>query len=102
MQNQPPFLRALERSYLWWLSFVDTDAPDEEDHEWLGICILEAGDDVASAVQRAWTLGINPGGEVCGVKIVHAPLCAMNRLVTDEMEARNLAAGVKALSECDA
>jgi hypothetical protein len=54
---------------LWWLSFVDRSqsAPREEQVPggggFLGVAIVHA-DDPEDAVQRAWELGCNPGGEV--------------------------------------
>ena len=41
----------------WWLSFADCDNP--------GVCIV-AADSFDHAVDRAWKLGINPGGEILG------------------------------------
>lgn len=51
----------------WWLSFVDPDRPEGD--RFLGACIVE-GTDLGAAVQTAWMLGCNPGGEVAGIGIV--------------------------------
>lgn len=50
----------------WWLSFADPDRP--KGAQFLGAAIVQ-GRDIAEANQRAWTLKINPGGEVQGVII---------------------------------
>lgn len=50
---------------LWWLSFCDTDRPSGQ--QFLGVCIV-AGRDLEAAVRNAWVLGINPGGQVLGLK----------------------------------
>ncbi len=53
---------------LCWLSFADAARP--EGQQFLGACIVpmgETGDerqDLITAVQNAWRLGCNPGGEV--------------------------------------
>lgn len=62
-------LLAEERSKpqgLWWLSFCDVDKPAGE--QFLGVAIVRAGGPV-SAMQRAWDLGINPGGEVMNYQL---------------------------------
>jgi len=56
---------------LWWLSFTDPDIaetiPEDEQRpggpSFLGACVVAAVGE-ASAVSRAWELGINPGGQV--------------------------------------
>jgi hypothetical protein len=45
----------------WWLSFIKPGV------ERLGVCIVQ-GRDIYDAVQKAWALGVNPGGEVMGLK----------------------------------
>jgi hypothetical protein len=45
----------------WWLSFADPDRPEGE--RFLGVAIVE-GDDAMDAMQTAWNLGCNPGGEI--------------------------------------
>lgn len=51
---------------LYWLSFCDPDMP--KGHAFLGVAIVHAFD-FEGAVQEAWNLGINPGGEVMGFPI---------------------------------
>jgi hypothetical protein len=46
-----------------WLSFCDASLP--KGSQFLGACIVP-GDDVVEAVQAAWRLGCNPGGEALG------------------------------------
>lgn len=50
---------------LFWLSFCDPKAP--ADHQFLGGCVVE-GEAMVEAVGEAKRLGINPGGEVMGVR----------------------------------
>lgn len=45
----------------FWLSFADVNRP--EGTQFKGAAIVE-GDDPVDAIQEAWRLGINPGGEV--------------------------------------
>ncbi|MGH7295828.1 MAG: hypothetical protein ACRELB_12875, partial [Polyangiaceae bacterium] len=48
----------------WWLSFCDLTS-----NTFVGVCIVEGapeGGCMCAAVQRAWCLGCNPGGEVLG------------------------------------
>lgn len=51
----------------WWLSFADGGRPKGQ--QFLGGAIVRA-DGMLDAVRRAHVLGINPGGEVQGHKIV--------------------------------
>jgi hypothetical protein len=46
---------------VYWLSFVDTDRPEGD--RFLGVAIVR-GTDPVGAVEMAWALGCNPGGEV--------------------------------------
>ena len=46
-----------------WLSFRDP-----ENNVNLGVCIVEATD-FTKAVDKAWELGINPGGEIGGYSL---------------------------------
>ena len=50
----------------FWLSFVDPSRNPGE--RFLGVSIVQA-DDFIDAVEEAWTLGANPGGEVQGVEL---------------------------------
>jgi hypothetical protein len=63
---------------LWWLSFIDEDRPVGD--KFLGVCVVRANDMLA-AVQKAWDLGINPGGEVAMAKIAKIPPDCINRLM---------------------
>lgn len=48
----------------FWLSFVDADPPfNDGRNRSLGITIVQ-GENAMDAVQTAWDLGCNPGGEV--------------------------------------
>jgi hypothetical protein len=53
---------------LWWLSFCDASLPAGT--QFLGACIVEGGTsgdlkaDLAVAIQNAWRLECNPGGEI--------------------------------------
>ena len=49
-----------DKPYIW-LSFRD---PDKNKN--LGCCIVTA-EDTEDAIEQAWKLGINPGGEALGV-----------------------------------
>jgi hypothetical protein len=59
----------------WYLSFVDVERGG-----FLGACIVEAFG-VATALEEANRLGINPGGEVASVQIppAGAAICAQYR-----------------------
>jgi hypothetical protein len=54
---------------LWWLSFVDPDKTPRRAKQrpggvsFLGVAIVQARDGIA-AINRAWVLGVNPGGQV--------------------------------------
>ena len=45
----------------WWMSFCDPDKPKGE--QFIGVAIVVAPG-FMHAHQRAWSLGINPGGEI--------------------------------------
>ena len=45
----------------WWMSFCDPNKPKGE--QFLGVVITKATG-LMHAHQRAWMLGINPGGEI--------------------------------------
>lgn len=63
----------------WYLSFV-------KDGAFAGGCVVEAVD-MGEAVKRAWTLKINPGGEVMGIPVPEAALPQPNdrdRLLTKD------------------
>lgn len=69
----------------FWLSFVDPTKP--QGLRSLGIAVVE-GYDFLGAIQRAWDLGINPGGEVAGYEVTEGdglPAAEYrNRLVSPE------------------
>lgn len=44
-----------------WMSFCDTSKPTGE--QFLGVIITRAKG-IASAIDKTWSLGINPGGQV--------------------------------------
>jgi hypothetical protein len=78
--------------WLWWLSFVDSSASAPPDQQvpggggFLGVSIVAATDPL-SAVQHAWDLGCNPGGEVGilgPIPLDVYPPEVRNRLLTQE------------------
>jgi len=50
----------------WWLSFVDPGRPEGD--RFLGVVVIQ-GTDFRDAVEAAWNLGVNPGGECKGMEI---------------------------------
>jgi hypothetical protein len=50
----------------FWLSFADPDLPSGS--QFLGVVIVKGGG-MQEAIQNAWTMGINPGGEVKAIEI---------------------------------
>ncbi len=44
-----------------WLSFCDTDKPKGD--QFLGVIVIESCG-LATAIQKLWEMGINPGGQV--------------------------------------
>lgn len=50
----------------WWLSFCDPAKPTGE--QFLGVCIVKGGG-AWEAIQNAWAMKINPGGEVQSLQI---------------------------------
>lgn len=73
----------------WWLSFCDTDKPEGE--QFVGACIVEDAPDMVRAVERAWELGLNPGGQVAGMPLSDWPKDQAHRLVEDPEKAEALA-----------
>ena len=51
-----------------WLSFCDGSLP--KGSQFLGVFITEA-DNVMEAAQKAWQLGVNPGGEIQSVDVTN-------------------------------
>jgi Fe2+ transport system protein FeoA len=70
----------------FWLSFEDPEALS--DKTFLGVAIFDMDESkrklsVLEIVQRAWELGINPGGQVSVVEIGPIPDEHKNKLITD-------------------
>lgn len=74
---------------LWWLSFVDPDKAPPLDQQvpggpsFLGACIVP-GAHWLEAVNNAWALGCNPGGEVVGLPTTAPDSSWIGRLLTRE------------------
>lgn len=69
IQERKKFLLAQEwdnPAVLWWMSFCDLEKP--EGQQFLGVAIVEAPG-LIHAHQKAWSLGINPGGQVQSVQV---------------------------------
>ena len=78
-------------SELWWLSFVDAGRPEGD--RFLGGCIVPATE-FEDALQKAWRLGCNPGGQCKGARIPAHPVPSarwvgrlLSRIEIDEMDA---------------
>jgi hypothetical protein len=54
----------------FYLSFADNTLPKNQ--QWLGAVIVQ-GSDMKDAIENAWILDINPGGEVLGMEIEKLP-----------------------------
>lgn len=67
----------------WWLSFADAGKPKGQ--QFLGACVVR-GTDMLGAIQNAWDMAINPGGEALGSGPIPAHLlpdeCWRNRLLS--------------------
>ena len=73
------------KSEMEWLLLYFTDQTRPKGQRFLGVAIVE-GTDVVTAAQRAYALGINPGGTVlCYDSMPHNP-SFRNRLITDDDE----------------
>lgn len=80
--------RAIRLPY-WYLSFVEREGPNPR---WLGATIVKGRTNL-DAVNRAWELGCNPGGEVMMSRVKpgsHIPDAILNRLVSSEDELRSI------------
>jgi hypothetical protein len=67
----------------WWLAFADPG-----DERFLGVCVVKRHSLVA-AIQRAYQLGINPGGQVEGRALPEGeepPEALRDKLVADREE----------------
>lgn len=79
-QDNPPSL--------WWMSFCDPDKPKGQ--QFLGVCIVEAPS-FMHAHQKAWVLGINPGGEIQAILVEGVPAEYHDKLLSRaELEAAGL------------
>lgn len=79
-QDNPPVL--------WWMSFCDPEKPKGQ--QFLGVCIVEAPGFI-HAYQKAWALGINPGGEIQAAQVEGIPGEYMNKLLSSaELKAAGL------------
>jgi len=66
----------------FWLSFADSERPAGQ--HFIGVALVLAKDPVA-AMKTAWTLGINPGGQIAAWPLDDAPEERWtNRLLTRE------------------
>lgn len=76
----------------WWISFADPDKP--KGSQSLGVVIVKGGG-MQEALQNAWTMNINPGGQVQAIEIPdeHVPPAEFhNRLLSRaELEEAGLA-----------
>jgi hypothetical protein len=87
---------------VYWLSFVDPDAPEER--QFLGVCMVQAFG-LVTAIEKARSLGFNPGGEVAGCEatpeqtavIINRMPDALNRLYPTRSDAESLDARLGAL-----
>lgn len=72
-------------TYLWYLSF----GRPADQGGWAG-CVLTEAPDPMAAIQKAWRLKINPGGEVLAYvwdeRTRPVPQEARDRLITDQAE----------------
>lgn len=70
------------------MSFCDTKRPVGQ--QFLGVCIVEAPG-LMHATQKAWALGINPGGEIKALQISGVPAEYLDKLLSRaEIEASGL------------
>lgn len=73
----------------WALSFIDPAR--REGDRWLGTAIIEAPS-YAEAIQKAWQVGANPGGEIEGIPFladsVHEDY--VDTLVTDKQRVKDM------------
>ena len=51
----------------WWLSFCDESRP--KGRQFLGVAVVEA-DHLPGAIEQAWRLKINPGGQVASYMLI--------------------------------
>lgn len=80
-------MKSIPKTQWWWLSFCDPDGIPGQ--SFLGVAIVRASS-IEDAAETAWSLGINPGGEVLGgaVNMPKSKMAFVNRLLTaDEAKA---------------
>lgn len=91
VQERKAMLMAQEQDNpptLWWMSFCDPEKPKGQ--QFLGVCIVEAPG-FMHAHQKAWALGINPGGEIQATQVESVPVEYLDRLLSRaELEAAGL------------
>jgi hypothetical protein len=91
VQERKAMLLAQEKGNspaLWWMSFCDPDKPKGQ--QFLGVCIVGAPG-FMHAHQKAWALGINPGGEIQAVQVEGVPTEYLDKLLSRaELEAAGL------------
>lgn len=81
VQERSAMLLAREQNNqpaLWWMSFCDPDKPKGQ--RLLGVAIVEAPG-LFHAHQKAWALGINPGGEMRACRVEGIPIKYHDRLL---------------------
>lgn len=72
----------------WWMSFCDPDKPKGQ--QFLGVVVVEALG-FMHAQQKAWALGINPGGEIQACQVDGVPVKYHDKLLSRaELEAAGL------------
>ena len=72
----------------WWMSFCDLDKPKGE--QFIGVAIVVAPG-FMHAHQRAWSLGINPGGQIQAYQVEGVGVQYHDRLLSRaELEAAGL------------
>lgn len=91
VQERRAMLMAQERGNppaQWWMSFCDPDKPKGQ--QFLGVVVVEAPG-FMHAHQKAWSLGINPGGEIQAFQVEGVPTEYHDKLLpVAELEAAGL------------
>jgi len=68
----------------YWLSFCDPKAPTGQ--QFLGACLIKAAaSDPKAAIETAWALGVNPGGEVQFVEATREQTLAITSALAQGM-----------------
>lgn len=72
----------------WWMSFCDPNKPKGQ--QFIGVCVVKAPG-FMHATQKAWDLGINPGGEIQAYRVNDVPVEYHDKLLSlAELEAAGL------------